>query len=276
MKRMEIAVCNNNIMKLEAIKQYWNEHIHDLKIARHPVGTEGFFKDLEQYRFEKLDYLPILVDFSKYNKKQILEIGCGVGIDLIRFARNGAKVTGVDLAEKSIDLAKKNFAFNGVEGDLRVMNGEQLEFDDNSFDVVYAHGVIQYTACDEKMIDEIFRVLKPGGEAIMMVYNKYSWLNLMSKLFKTELEHEDAPVINKYSIWQVKNMLHMFSMVRIITERFPVKTRLHQGLKARIFNNAFVPLFNIIPRSIVRPAGWHIMIFAYKQEQYEKGYSKAV
>jgi len=269
-------MCNDNIMKLEAIKQYWNEHIHDLKIARHPVGTEGFFKDLEQYRFEKLDYLPILVDFSKYNNKQILEIGCGVGIDLIRFARNGAKVTGVDLAEKSIDLAKKNFAFNGVEGDLRVMNGEQLEFDDNSFDVVYAHGVIQYTACDEKMIDEIFRVLKPGGEAIMMVYNKFSWLNLMSKLFKTELEHEDAPVLNKYSIWQVKNMLHMFSMVRIITERFPVKTRLHQGLKARIFNNAFVPLFNIIPRSIVRPAGWHIMIFAYKQEQYEKGYSKAV
>lgn len=254
----------NYDMTLEEIKKYWNEHIHDLKIARHPVGTEGFFKDLEQYRFEKLDYLPKVVDFSKYNNKNILEIGCGAGIDLKKFAEKGAKVTGVDLAEKSIELAKKNFAFDQLDGDLRVMNGERLEFDDDSFDVIYAHGVIQYTASDEKMIDEIFRVLKPGGEAIMMVYNRYSWLNLMSKLFKTELEHEDAPVLNKYSIWQMKKMLHKFPYVKIIPERFPVKTRLHQGLKANVFNDVFVPLFNIIPRSIVRPSGWHIMIFAYK------------
>jgi hypothetical protein len=89
-------------------------------------------------------------------------------------------------------------------------------------------------------------------------------LNFMSKLFKTELEHEDAPVLNKYSIWQMKKKLQKFSKVKIIPERFPVKTRLHQGLKANIFNGIFVPLFNIIPRSIVRPFGWHIMIFAYK------------
>ena len=255
---------SNSIATLEAIEQYWNERIHDLEIARHPVGTEGFFKDLEEYRFDKLDYLPKVVDFSGYRGKDILEVGCGVGIDLVKFAKGGARVTGVDLAEKSIELAKRNFAFNGVEGDLIVMNGEQLNFDDNIFDAVYAHGVLQYTADDEKMIGEIFRVLKPGGEAIVMVYNKYSWLNLMSKLFKTELEHEDAPVLNKYSIRQVRKMFHKFPKVKIVPERFPRRTRLHHGLKAKMFNDLFVPLFNIIPRSIVRPMGWHIMIFAYK------------
>jgi ubiquinone/menaquinone biosynthesis C-methylase UbiE len=255
---------SNNVATLEAIKQYWNEHIHDLEIAKHPVGTEGFFKDLEEYRFDKLDYLPKVVDFSKYHEQDLLEIGCGVGIDLIRFAKNGVRVTGVDLAQQSIELAEKNFAFNGVEGDLRVMNGEQLEFDDNSFDVVYAHGVLQYTANTQKMVDEIFRVLKPGGETIIMVYNRNSWLNWMSKLFKTELEHEDAPVLNKYSIGEVKKMLLSFSTVKIIPERFPRKTRLHHGLKAVMFNDIFVPVFNIIPRSVVRPIGWHIMVFAYK------------
>lgn len=255
---------SNNDMKLELVRKYWNENIHDMKIARHPVGTEGFFNDLEQYRFEKLNYLPKVVDFSKYKGKNILEIGCGLGIDLIKFAEKGGKVTGVDFAEKSIELARKNFAFHGVEGNLLLMNGEKLEFDDNSFDVVYAHGVLQYTANDEKMIDEMFRVLKPGGEAIIQVYNKYSWLYLMSKLFKTELEHIDAPVLKKYSVWQVKKMLHRFSKVEIITERFPVRTRLHHGLKGNIFNNVFVPMFNIIPRFIVRPLGWHIMMFAYK------------
>ena len=249
---------------LEEIRKYWNEHIHDLEIAKHSVGTKGFFDDLDEYRFDKLRYLPRVVDFNAYKGKRLLEVGCGVGIDLIRFSRDGAVVTGVDLAEKAIELARKNFELNGIGGSLRVMNGEHLEFQDSSFDVVYAHGVIQYTADAQRMIDEIYRVVKPGGEAIMMVYNKYSWLNFLSKLMKVELEHEDAPVLRKYSINEFKKMLNKFSKVEIIPERFPVKTRLHHGIKAKLYNSIFVELFDVFPRSIVRPLGWHIMAKAIR------------
>jgi len=250
---------------LEEIRKYWNEHIHDLEIVKHPVGTKGFFNDLDEYRFDKLRYLPRIVDFNGYKGKYILEVGCGVGIDLVRFASGGAIVTGIDLAEKSIDLAKKNFELNGLQGDLRVMNGEDLEFDDNSFDVVYAHGVLQYTANTQRMIDEIYRVVKPGGgEAIMMVYNRYSWLNFLSKLMRVDLEHEDAPVLKKFSIYEFKRMLSRFSKVEIMPERFPVKTRLHHGMKAVLYNSIFVELFNAVPRPIVRSLGWHIMAKAVK------------
>ena len=78
----------------------------------------------------------------------MLEVGCGAGIDLVRFARGGARVTGVDLAESAIDLAKANFAQQGLTADLRVANGEALPFADASFDLVFAHGVVQYTADD--------------------------------------------------------------------------------------------------------------------------------
>jgi ubiquinone/menaquinone biosynthesis C-methylase UbiE len=254
----------DNSSLIEEIRKYWNEHIHDLEIAKHPVGTKEFFDELEEYRFDKLRYLPLIVDFGSYKDRHILEVGCGVGIDLVRFAKNGAVVTGIDLAEQSINLAKKNFAIHGLKGDLRVMNGEDIEFADNSFDMVYAHGVLQYTADANKMIKEIYRVLRPRGEAIMMVYNKYSWLNLLSKLMKVELEHEDSPVLNKYSIWGFKKMLCMFSVVEIIPERFPVKTRLHHGIKAILYNNIFVQGFNMIPKSIVRPSGWHIIAKAIK------------
>ena len=115
---------------LEEIRAYWNEHIHDLAIARHPAGSREFFDELEAYRFEKLDYLPRVVDFTAYEGQALLEVGCGVGTDLLRFGRNGAVVTGIDLAEVSIDLARKNFESHGVSGDLRMMNGEKLEFDD--------------------------------------------------------------------------------------------------------------------------------------------------
>jgi 2-polyprenyl-3-methyl-5-hydroxy-6-metoxy-1,4-benzoquinol methylase len=249
---------------LEAIRRYWNEHIHDLEIATQPIGSAGFFKELDEYRFDKLRYLPVLVDFSSFRGKKLLEVGCGVGIDLIRFARGGAVVTGVDLAEVSIELAKKNFEQNELAGDLRVMNGEDLQFEDNSFDVVYAHGVLQYTANAAKMIAELYRVLRPGGQGIMMVYNRISWLNLLSKVMNVGLEHEDAPVLNKYSIGEFKLLLKPFSHVRIVPERFPVETRLHHGIKAAIYNQGFVKLFNILPRSIVRSLGWHLMAFVTK------------
>jgi 2-polyprenyl-3-methyl-5-hydroxy-6-metoxy-1,4-benzoquinol methylase len=249
---------------LAAIRDYWNAHIHDLEIATQPVGTSGFFQELEEYRFEKLGYLPQLVAFSAYPAQQLLEVGCGIGIDLVRFARAGAIVTGIDLAEVSIDLARKNFAQNGLTGSLQIMNGEDMQFEDNSFDVVYAHGVVQYTADAQKMMHEIYRVLRPGGEAILMVYNRHSWLNALSKLTKVELEHEDAPVLRKYSIREFKELLKPFTQVRIVPERFPVKTRLHRGLKATLFNDLFVTGFNLLPKVIVRPFGWHIMAFARK------------
>ena len=249
---------------LEKIRQYWNDHIHDLELAKHPVGTKGFFQDLAEYRFDKLRYLPHLVDFDGYRGKRILEVGCGVGIDLFRFAKGGADVMGVDLAEQSIDLACKYFDHEGLSGDFRLGNGEELEFEDNTFDMVYAHGVIQYTANAQKMVDELHRVVKPGGEVIMMVYNRKSWLNFLSQTLGVGLEHEDAPVLKKYSIAEFKHLLTKFSDLRIVPERFPVKSRLQKGLKAVFFNIFFVPVFNLIPKNITRNTGWHIMAFARK------------
>ena len=253
---------SNNM--LDAIEAYWNKHIHDLEIAQHPVGSRGFFKELETYRFEKLDYLPRVIDFGAYQGKQFLEVGCGIGIDLVRFAQNGAIVTGVDLAEVAVGLARKNFELQSVVGDINKMNGEHLQFPDESFDVVYAHGVLQYTNDPVAMIREVHRVLKPQGEAILMVYNRYSWLNLLSKLFGVKLEHEDAPVLRKYSIAHFRRMLDRFNQVEIIPERFPVRTRLHSGIKARLYNTVFVDTFNLIPRILVRPLGWHLMAIVNK------------
>jgi SAM-dependent methyltransferase len=249
---------------IEAIRAYWDERIHDLEIVQHPVGTRGFFDDLAQYRFDKLHYLPRVLDFSGFRAKHVLEIGCGVGVDLVRFAAGGALVTGIDLSATAVDLAKKNCQLRGLKAYLRVMDGEAMTFPDDAFDAVYAHGVLQYTANAHKMVSEAFRVLKPGGTFIAMLYNRKGWLNAMSRVFKVTLEHEDAPILKKYTIREFKHMLSAFSQVRILTERFPVKSRLHKGVKGFLYNTFFVGLFNLIPRPLVRSYGWHLMAFAVK------------
>jgi SAM-dependent methyltransferase len=269
---------------IDAIQRYWNAHIHDLKMTRHTVGTREFFDDLDQYRFEKLHYLPRLVDFNGFKNRTVLEVGCGIGIDLLRFAQGGAHVTGIDLSETAITLARKNLTLHGIpvkddgagatggsaSGNghaaavLQVANGEALPFPDNSFDVVYGHGVIQYTADAARLLAECRRVLKPGGQGIFMVYNRVSWLNAMSKVTSVDLEHVDAPVLRKYSIGEFRALLKGFSRVEIIPERFPVASRLHGGVKGRLFNTFFVGTFNALPKGLVRRFGWHLMALCIK------------
>jgi SAM-dependent methyltransferase len=246
------------------VRAYWNRHIHDLEITRHPVGTPGFFADLDQYHFEKLHHLPRLVAFDGYRGRKVLDVGCGAGTDLIRFARGGAEVTGVDLTQSAIDLARQNFAQQGLTGDLRVSDGEHLPFADNSFDLVFAHGVVQYTSAPSALVAECHRVLKPGGEAVFQVYNRVSWLNLLSKVMKVPLEHEDAPVLVKYTASEFRRLLAPFREVRLVYERFPVKSRLHGGWKGLAFNTMFVGTFNALPRALVRRFGWHLLAFCRK------------
>ena len=249
---------------IDQVRQYWDQHIHDLDITSHPVGSRGFFDDLDQYHFEKLHHLLRLVPFDGYRSQSVLEVGCGAGVDLARFARGGAAVTGVDLSTSAIELARANFSQQGLTADLRVADGEQLPFADASFDFVFAHGVVQYTADPQRLADEVRRVLKPGGEAIFQVYNRISWLNALSGLMKVGLEHQDAPVLLKFSIGEFRTLLGGFRDVRIVPERFPVKSRLHGGWKGAIYNGLFVGTFNALPRSLVERFGWHLLAFCKK------------
>jgi SAM-dependent methyltransferase len=252
------------VATIDTVRDYWNRHIHDLEITRHPVGSRGFFDDLDQYHFEKLHHLLRLVDFDGYAGRRVLDVGCGAGVDLARFAKGGALVSGVDLAVSAIDLARANFEQQGLRGEFQVADGERLPFPDDSFDLVYAHGVVQYTADPDRLVDECRRVLKPGGDAIFQVYNRRSWLNALSKLMKVGLEHDDAPVLLKFSIGEFKRLVSGFRAVKIVPERFPVKSRLHGGWKGMLFNTCFVGTFNALPRPIVRRFGWHLLAFCKK------------
>jgi SAM-dependent methyltransferase len=228
------------------------------------VGAREFFEETEAYRFEKLHYLPVLVDFAGFANQRLLDVGCGLGNDLSRFARGGALVTGVDLSPKAVELAQANFSQRGLTGQFHVMNGEALEFQDSSFDVVYCHTVLHFTPDPHRMVREIHRVLRPGGRAILMTVNRNSWLFRLQGLMKVEIDYPDSPVFRNFSIEEFAALLSPFAAVEIVPERFPVATKVHGGLKARLFNTFFVGTFNALPRSLTRSTGHHLMAFCRK------------
>src|SRR6188472_3104024 len=114
------------VATIDDVRQYWERHIHDLEITTHAVGSRGFFDDLDQYHFEKLHHLLRLVDFNGWSGREVLEVGCGAGVDLARFAKGGALVTGVDITESAIAMARANFAQQGLTGHFEVADGEHL------------------------------------------------------------------------------------------------------------------------------------------------------
>jgi SAM-dependent methyltransferase len=247
-----------------AVQQYWNAHIHDLDVSRHAPGTREFFTDLDAYHFEKLHHLLRLIDFDAWRDRDVLDVGCGAGVEVVRFARAGARVTGVDLAATAIELTRQNLAQQGLTARLEVADGEALPFADASFDFVFAHGVVQYTSGDRQLVAEVHRVLRPNGLAVFQAYNRVSWLNLLSKVMKVPLEHEDAPVLRRYSAGELRELLTPFASVEIVPERFPVKSRLHKGWKALVYNGVFVGVFNSLPKARVRRFGWHLLAFCRK------------
>lgn len=246
------------------VRDYWNAHIHDLEISSHAPGTPGFLADLDAYHFEKLHHLLRLVDFSAWKGRAVLDVGCGAGVEVVRFARGGARVVGVDVAAQAAALTRANLQHQRLQAGVAVADGERLPFSADAFDFVYAHGVIQYAADDAAVVGECHRVLRPGGLAMFQVYNRRSWLQLLSTVMKVPLEHEDAPVLRRYSIAEFRQLLRRFATVDIVPERFPVKSRLHKGWKGAVYNAAFVGTFNALPRPWVRRFGWHLLAFCRK------------
>ena len=107
-----------------------------------------------------------------FTHEKVLEIGCGTGEDAQGFIRHGAIYTGIDLTHKAILSAKAKI---GSQGRLEVMNAEYMDFPDNYFNLVYSWGVIHHALNPKNIINEAYRVAKPGGSLIMMLYNKPSF-----------------------------------------------------------------------------------------------------
>jgi ubiquinone/menaquinone biosynthesis C-methylase UbiE len=134
----------------------------------------GYFAEIEARRYTHEPHIPHIARFDEFEGERVLEIGTGVGTDGLQFRKNGAQYFGLDLTLAGQRLTQEQFELAGHAGNFTVGNGELLPIADDTFDHIYTFGVIHHSPSTETIVDEMYRVLKPGGTFCVMVYNRSS------------------------------------------------------------------------------------------------------
>lgn len=155
-------------------REFWSDYQPGFRFAGSPVGTREFFDEVTAYREQIEPHIPEVVDFGRWSGARVLEAGCGIGTDGVRFAAAGADYTGFDFSPTALALARHRFAMDGLNGRFVSGSVTQLPLRDQTFDLVFSHGVIHHVDDTEAAVRELSRVLKPGGTALIMVYHRRS------------------------------------------------------------------------------------------------------
>ena len=175
--------------------------------------------------------------FNSAEGTKVLEVGCGAGVDAEKFVNFGAVYTGIDLTDKAVELTKLKI---GHKGRVLKMNAEQLVFPDNHFDLVYSWGVIHHAVNPEQVVNEIYRVLKPGGLFFFMLYHKHSFKYSVEIMFFRKIlwilhhpkyrelrKQTPHPTHDQWVSWNTDNLgcplskVYMIEEVIELTKSFP-------------------------------------------------------
>jgi SAM-dependent methyltransferase len=150
----------------------------------------------EQERYSTYPWLYDAAEFRKHAGERVLEIGCGTGADLLQFAKHGAIAVGIDVTAKHVEMARERV---GVLAEVHQGDMRQLPFQDESFDYVYSHGVLHHSDEPQRVIRELFRILRPGGRFNVHVYALWSYITPRVVLrygrnWRLHVENSRAPV----------------------------------------------------------------------------------
>ena len=257
----------------EEIRQFWNSE---------PCGTRYLecaddFASHARTRYELEPHILEFADFARASGLRVLEIGVGMGADYFEWLRAGAKATGIDLSSASLELARRRCELAGYKPDLLLADAEHLPFPDQSFDVVYSYGVMHHSPDTSKCLQETWRVLRPGGQARVMLYHHPSLTGLMlwlrygifrgKSLRQAVYHHLESPGTKSFTKNEVRCMLAEFEGVKMHQVFSPgdlLMNRPSQRFRSPVYRLTWA----LFPRSILkmfcRSLGLFLLVSAQK------------
>ena len=253
-------------MDIISVYNFWNERPCNIKHSNKEIGTKEYFEEVTKRKYFVESHIIKFANFQNYDNKNVLEVGCGIGTAAQTFIENGANYTGIDLSDKSIEIAKKRMDIFNLQGNIFNANIEEIDNINNTdFDLIYSFGVLHHTPDIKKSIKNIHTMLKIGGEFKMMLYAKHSWkyYEIIEGLDQYEAQ-SGVPIANVYTKEEVYELLKDFKNVTIEqTHIFPYKI---EKYKNYIYEKK--DYFEVMPKELFdcleKKLGWHLLISCNK------------
>lgn len=226
---------------------FWNE-LCGTGMARALGLTDHSAESLRRFDEAYLNYYPYLAPYvleEPLEGKDVLEIGLGYGTLGHLLASRGCRYAGLDIADNPVAITRYRLSLLGQDGTDRVRRGSALDipFGDGSFDYVYSIGCLHHAGNLLRAVSEVHRVLRPGGRAIVMLYNRHSFRQLVQgtrlrlrgllsvlpfELVQRQIRHlydfnaggEAAPHTDYVSRRDVRVLFGMFREVTMQTQNF--------------------------------------------------------
>ena len=253
----------------EAVRDFWQANPLCANGISHPLGSREFFEVYNGQReeIESVEYSYRLHEYKNFKDKKVLDVGCGNGYVLSKYATEGAEVFGVDITQASVDLCNKRFGYLGLKGHFQVADAQAIPFPDDTFDCVCSMGVLHHVPDTQKAINEIYRVLKPGGRLIVMFYHRnsakyklkyrvFSWFSGKSmEQLVNEFDGVGNPKGTVFSKQQLGKMLEQFSEIEMSVGYLETRDVILRGAR-------FLPVNLFSP--LARWIGWNLYAKARK------------
>ena len=242
------------------VTEFWNAE----PCGTRYLGDSADFEAHAQARYALEPHIPQFAGFASSRGLRVLEIGVGMGADYMQWLKGGALATGIDLSTTSLNCSRRRCELAGLKPDLYVADAEDLPFPDNTFDVAYSYGVMHHSADTARCLQEARRVLKPGGEARIMLYHHASMTGIMlwlrygiwrgQSIRRCVYERLESPGTKTYTTGEVISMMRDFEDVGIEQVFSPGDLLLHKP-SPRFERPAYRLIWKLFPRRLVRKLG---------------------
>ncbi|MBI2803568.1 MAG: class I SAM-dependent methyltransferase [Planctomycetes bacterium] len=177
MTQGEMVVTTEQLEIDQSNARFWNE-LCGSGFARSLGLTDHSFESLRRFDegfFGLYPYLLPIVQPDRMVGKDVLEIGLGYGTLGQKIAEAGARYKGLDIAPNAVEMLNHRLRLMNLPGSAVCGSALEMTFPDESFDFVVSIGCLHHTGNIQRCFDEVFRVLRGGGVAVLMAYNKFSW-----------------------------------------------------------------------------------------------------